>query len=160
GDHQNLQHLALVGALFCYVLALEGSLVLGAVAGALLGLSVWISTESQMFFFLLAIPTGALLVALTDAPRRAVWRAAASSTASMLVVLGFGFLLESDDAFAFHWDQVSWFQIAPALVFGLFVALLGVLPGRGRGTAVASALIALAAGGIVFFVLPGPRAAL
>jgi asparagine N-glycosylation enzyme membrane subunit Stt3 len=159
GDHQNLQHLALVGALLCFLLALAGSLALGAAAGALLGFAEWVSTESQLFFFLLVLPTGALLLARTGAARRAVWRAAAGCTAGMLALLALGFLLENDDPLAFHWDQVSWFQIAPVLVFGLFLVLLAALPARGRGTAVAAALIALAAGGLVCFGLPGPRAA-
>lgn len=159
GDHQNLQHLFLLGALSLWLLSLENRRtgVAPALSGACLGAAVWVSTESQLVFYVFA--AGMFLQSLLESSG---WRAAGLAWVAGLlgVLLAAHGIEHPGDWAAFEADKVSWFQLYQVLVFALFVVLAGLLPGRRPVRPLGAAGLALAVGSLGVVAVPGLAAAL
>ncbi len=157
GDHQNLQHLLLLASLLLGLLVLEKKLRPGwaFLSGALAGGSIWVSTESTLLFYLVAL----LLFLLEIREEKArEWGPGALSlpwAGGLFLLLLAGHLVEHPHRIAaFLWDQVSLFQLLQAGTLLLFAALQALrIPRRWRPFS--SAGIALPAGVLVLYLLFG-----
>ena len=118
GDHQNLQHLLLCVAWLLWLVR-----AWPAASGAALGLAVWVSTESQLMFYVFALLIFVrACIDREEADRRAkqdfVW------VVGLLLAMLVGHVLEHrGDFLAFEIDKISWFQLYQVFVFALFCAL-------------------------------------
>ena len=156
GDHQNLQHLLLLGSMLLGLLALEEKIPRGwaLLSGVLMGCAVWVSTESMLILYL-----AALLSFLLEWNRS---RASANGPSllppwagGLFLALLAGHLAEHPhDLSAFLWDQASLLQVLQAGTLLLF-ALLQKAGFPRRWRPFSSAGTALLAGGLVLFVFFG-----
>jgi len=166
GDHQSLQHLAAVVALlgFFAVLAGKGGRGLALLAGAALGLGLWVSAETTVVLDVMAIGAMASLVVATGEERVVLARRHCEWGAAALAVAALGDRIEHPGAgWTFQWDTVSGFQLHQLLVFLLFAVLASAIVRRGGSRWRAPALaagVALVVGIAPFVVSPGYRAAL
>lgn len=163
GDHQSLQQLCVVVALggLLELLGSGGGAALALRVGAALGLGLWVSAETSA---VLAVMAAVALASLACCASRAAPTLAARHLQWALAALGVCALadrLEHPGAgLTILWDQISFFQIHPLLVFALFAAATRVLLGRvGRGVAVASALALALLLGLAPLLLPAYREA-
>jgi asparagine N-glycosylation enzyme membrane subunit Stt3 len=165
GDHQSLQLLCIVVAVLgCLaVVTGRGGKVLAVLAGAALGLSLWVNAESMLAMVIDALM---ILVGLALSDRDAVlerlprvlWFAAACAAVALP-----GQLIENGGALTLEWDRISCFQGAASLGLVLFVWLARTLVVRQPRPAVALLLAAAASTVIVagpFLAVPALRHAL
>ncbi len=162
GDHQSLQDLcATVSLLGCLVLACgNGGTALALIAGASLGLSLWVNAESMV---LLVVAGLVMLVALCPCDRTTVQRRLPAlllyAGAGALVALA-GQLVESAGSLTLEWDRISCLQTAASLALVVFVALARVFDRRLSKPVVALPLAAVAAAALTaapFLLLPALR---
>lgn len=158
GDHQNLQHAAVVAAVFAWLVGLERARpAWGLCSGLALGLATWISTESQLVLFILAATHGVLMLRRDPREDATLRRLGLAWVAGNLATLAVGFACENRSVAAFHWDQISWFQLMPVAVFGVFLLVTPHVPG-GRLRAAVAGVVALAAVALPFAVSADLRA--
>ncbi len=166
GDHSSLQHLCAVVALlgFLAVLAGRGGPWLAILAGAALGLGLWVSAETTVVLHLMALGAAASLIADAREERCLLARRHCEWGAAALVVAAVGDRVEHPAAgWTFAWDKISGFQLHQLLVFLLFATLAwsGI---RRRDTSrwapLLAAIVALAAGVAPFALSASYRAAL
>jgi hypothetical protein len=158
GDHQSLQHLALVGALLGYLalLAQRGGRAGAVGVGLSLGIALWVSTESQAVLLLMGAASFAQLALAPTASiaplasRHRTWALAASA-----VVFGAGWI-EHGQPFACSWDQVSALQLHALAIFVLFLALVPSFTARCplHGKSAARAILASAVVAVLLGALP------
>ena len=158
GDHQNLQHLMLLVALFPFLHAVHGlrSTRSAITSGAALGFAIWISTESQLLFLVFAITLGTVLLVRRE-ERDALIAWSIPWTLGLLAMILLGTAIEQESMAAFEWDQVSWFQAYPVVVFGVFLVLARVLPAK--FAVIGGEILAIALGLIVLLAVPSLGAA-
>lgn len=165
GDHQSLQ-------LLCIAIAVPGCLVLLAgrggrglavLAGAALGLSLWVNAESMLALVIdgLMIVVGlSLCDRATALARLALLLPFAIASAAVAVL---GQLVEHRGALLLEWDRISCFQSGAALGLVACVLLARALLARGLRPAAGLPLAAGIAGLLVagpFLLVPSLRDAL
>ncbi len=160
GDHQNLQHLALVGFVYGSLIALDGRARTGlaAAAGAGLGLAVWVSTESMLLFWLWC--AAVLALALFGLPGRSFWRAQRAWCLGWLGTLCLGLASEQAVWANAEFDRISWFQLYQAAVFSGFVGIAGRARAATAGRVLACAGLAIALGLMPLALFGGLRDAI
>ena len=127
GDHQSLQQLLILGALLAWLSVSSGRRArwLPQAAGAALGLAVWVSTESMLFFYIWALAAVVQLALTPQSERATLARALHAFTLAMLAALFLGHFAEHrSDFFTAELDKVSWMQIWQCGTFALFTQLL------------------------------------
>jgi hypothetical protein len=140
GDHQTLQQLALLGTALAFIAFLKrrSTGLATWLAGALLGLAVWVSTESMLFVYLWSFV--AVLHMLLAEDERTAWRQQLQASIGFVVVVAIGHLVEQRHALlAFELDKISTLQLYQAAVLLVFVSLVRALPLRSRGQRVFTA---------------------
>lgn len=125
GDHQNLQHLFLLLAFFSSLSLVRQrfSSWIPFGLGISTGLALWVSTESLAFWLLLAGVTGGLSLRESEARRRWLRAHFTAAISSVAVCLLAERIEHSGSDLSFEWDQISWFQIIPLLVFSVFLGM-------------------------------------
>lgn len=168
GDHASLQLLCAVPAVLglLALLAGRGGTRLAMLTGGALGLGLWVSAETSVVFYVMAVAAAASLAVGSLEERRVLARRHLEWAAAALVVAALGDRMEHPGAGStFEWDKISGFQLHQLLVFLLFaaVALAGLTrPGKvaNRAAPPLAAGIALLAGLAPFALSPAYRAAL
>ncbi len=123
GDHQVLQHTALVAGVLgtLAVLAGRGERVLAVAAGCALGFALWVSTESMAALVLVEAAVAIAIFTASRDERPRLVRLGAWIAIGAFAVTVLGHAIENPGRFsAFEWDRVSLFQVAlvvPLLVF-------------------------------------------
>jgi hypothetical protein len=165
GDHSALQQLVGVAALVAFlgVLTRRESHAGAIGAGAALGFALWVSAESAVLLYSMALAAAGSMLVVAGEQRRALARLHLEWSVAAFVVAAIGALVEHAGSFGFDWDVVSGFQLYQLAVFAVFAAAAMTLSERERPAAVSiggASLLACAAGVLPFLVIGSWRGAL
>ena len=160
GDHQGLQHLLVVVAVLGTLASIEGKagMRVAILAGASLGASLWVSTESMVVLVVLASALGVHNGLATREERAARWQRDLAWAVTCLGACIVADRLENPSRWAFEWDRISGFQIVLALIPVVYLLVARELDARmpkreqvNTWIAGAASLVAI---GLVFVVVP------
>jgi hypothetical protein len=162
GDHAALQGVcataALLGLLAITAGRAERSMAI--LTGAALGLGLWVTSETMVAFYAMAL--GALLSVCAgplEERRRLAWRHVEWAIAALLVAAAGDRVEHPGAGWTFEWDQVSGFQLYQLGVFSVFALLVSWLlarsPARPPLSVVAIAAAAAIGTGLLPFALSG-----